>query len=133
MTDRIPLARLAKSIALATYSGWMACCCGNQTNLQARLFNQGKKIQPGDMVVEISTIWVGLPGPRNNNNPNHYLDSVGVLTKITREPMFTPEEWDENTEGEPIPTESVYYLNTLDGREFRWTNCEFIRVPNELD
>ena len=41
--------------------------------------------------------------------------------------MFA-EKWDEECEGEPAPTERIWYIESLDGKLHRWTNADFIRV-----
>lgn len=63
------------------------------------------------------------------------LDCIGVLERNLREPRFSQEEWNENGDGpeRPIPDEEVWYIRTLDGREVRWTNALFIRVPDSAD
>jgi hypothetical protein len=47
---------------------------------------------------------------------------------------MTPEKWNEGVEDkadwETPSNECVYYLRTLDGREFRWTNSKLILVPD---
>lgn len=60
------------------------------------------------------------------------LDCIGVLERMEREPICTPEQWaaDGEDQNEPIPTEMAWHIRTLDGREVRWTNALFILVPD---
>jgi hypothetical protein len=74
--------------------------------------------RPGDLVAEVSTLY------RDNA-----IDAVGRLTRVQQDPVDYGEgadPWDEAAEGRPHPTETVYYIRTLDGREMRWTNAKFV-------
>ena len=95
-----------------------AVLCGQPNAVQARLLERMQLLRTGDLVVEKSTMGM----------PSRDLDAVGHLEKIEREPIDM--EWDENEDG-PKPTESVVYINTLDGRRYRWTNASFLSVPVE--
>jgi len=57
------------------------------------------------------------------------INKVGWLQRIAHEPRFSNDEWKEMAEGRPCPTERAYYIRTLDGREFRWTNAQMIALP----
>lgn len=67
------------------------------------------------------------------------LDCIGVLERMEHEPFCTEEHWRDPVNGhgalisEPVPTEKVWYIRTLDGREVRWTNALFVRVPDSPD
>lgn len=67
------------------------------------------------------------------------LDCIGVLERLEREPICTEEDWRDPVIGhgaypnEPVPTEQVWYIRTLDGREVRWTNALFVLVPDSAD
>jgi hypothetical protein len=67
----------------------------------------------GEMACEHSTVY-------RPTTPNKF--AVGTLHRITQEPF--PGEWGED---EP-PLERVWYIVGLDGKEYRWTNAEFLRV-----
>lgn len=70
---------------------------------------------------------------------NNILDCIGVLDRTLREPICSEEHWRDPVNGhgaypeEPVPTEQVWYIRTLDGREVRWTNALFVRVPDGPD
>lgn len=74
--------------------------------------------QPGDLVFES-----GAAHRAHRLDPGRALLAVGTLVRIAREPY--PGDWGD----EPAPLERVYYILGLDGREHRWTNAEFLRVP----
>jgi hypothetical protein len=79
----------------------------------------------GDWVIETSTIYM----------KGHNLNGLGVLAEIANEPVdFNDPDfvWDEVEEGRPHPKERVYYINTLDGRRFRWTNASVIAILTEI-
>lgn len=67
------------------------------------------------------------------------LDCVGVLERMEREPICAEEQWRDPVNGygayphDPVPTEQVWYIRTLDGREVRWTNALFVLVPDSAD
>lgn len=79
-------------------------------------------VELGDLVVEQST----------RRSPEDDLNAVGWLEETAWEKVdFGDPEfvWDEDAEGEPHPTEQIFYIRTLDGRRFRWSNARFIAVP----
>lgn len=79
----------------------------------------------GDWVIETSTIYM------NGRSP---LDAVGILEEAGREPVVWSDPdfvWDEEEQGVPHPTEQVWYIRTLDGRRFRWTNASIIAILSE--
>jgi hypothetical protein len=75
-----------------------------------------KDPKPGDHVWESSTAYM----------PSRDWHAVGKLLRIVQEPVAM--EWNEQEDG-PHPQERVWYIELLDGRESRWTNCEFLKVP----
>lgn len=100
--------------------------CGSLDRRIRRMQNP----QVGDIVVETSTsgFW-RLPG---RQAPFEYIqaeNAVGVLEKVTREFYDKDEDWDEEREGMPRPTQKVWYLKLLDdGRIFRWTNADCVTI-----
>lgn len=86
-----------------------------------------RKLSPGDMVMEASTVW---------NNANDDI-RFGELLRVGEEFFHSDEEWETvkgEYEGAPRPTERVFRIRLLkDGTEMRWTNCDFIRVPKQMD
>jgi len=83
--------------------------------------------------MEVST-W-GMRKSAEHPHIGDPLNCVGMLERVTHEPVFTQEEWNDGGDGPdaPIPTETVYHLRTLDGRQFSWRNARMIRVPDTAD
>ncbi|MGB1214951.1 MAG: hypothetical protein ACPG4X_16405 [Pikeienuella sp.] len=109
----------ARSIRILGNHAWLATLCSNQTPNQKALFEAMQSPNIGDIVFESSTIY------RRSLD----LDAVGILLKDCHEPAHT--DWDEIEEGGPCPSERVFYVQTLDGREKRWTNASFHCVPDQ--
>lgn len=80
-------------------------------------FNRFKNPKPGDWVWESSTAYW----------EDRAWNAVGKLLRVEQEPIAM--EWDEDKDG-PRPTERVWYIELLDGRESRWVNAEFLKVPD---
>lgn len=116
--------KLACHIAVSAIVAYDNALAGNAPN-QRRAMERLSSPWFGDLVVEITTFF-------RTDRPK--LDAVGWLLRKTQEkidfgdPGFV---WDEAAEGRPHPTEEVVYIETLDGREFRWTNAKFIAIPGE--
>ena len=90
-------------------------------------------LKPGDLVVEISTVHLGKMRGDDRQWEDRDVRGIGYLLRIAQEPVCTSEEWNEgNEEPEPVPTLTATYLRLLDGREMRWTNAAFVRVPDLL-
>lgn len=113
-SGQIELAKVAEALAHAIHAAYSMSLNG---------YGIGEKYRPtlearvGDFVVEQTTFYRGV------TRAVHYLDSVGVLERITHEPVEG--DWDD----EPPPTERVWYIRTLDGRSYRWVNARFIGCP----
>ena len=110
------MAKIIRGFADKAYG---AVLVGNPAPVTKALYERMKDAQIGDLVVEISTLHASQVA----------VDAVGILESAVYEPAF--DDWDEDKEGEPCPKETAWYLRTLDGREFRWTNARFIAVPWE--
>ncbi len=121
----LDLEKLARQIATAMYNASSSVLVGNAPQCVHDLSARFRDIQPGDLVVERTTcLMAGRPA----------LDAVGYFLRSAEEPfnISYPEfEWDEKVEGKPMPKETVYYIRTLDGREFRWHNADFMSAPTE--
>lgn len=92
--------------------------------------------KPGDLVVEISTIYNQGARGRDGMEPRG-LCGIGRLVRKCSEPFCSMQEWIDvhgGEEAEPIPEEHVWYilLEFDDGREYRWTNAVFIKVPEGI-
>lgn len=117
--------QLAREIRALAYNAYGATMVGSPALSSKRFYEATKALAVGDLVVEITTIW----------RPERDSDAVGYLREIAFEPVdYGPdaEPWDEAEEGRPHPTEKVYYINTLDGRQYRWVNASFIAAPTKL-
>jgi hypothetical protein len=115
---------VARLMEVTAYNLYSACLVGNPAPFVARLYEQMKSPQSGDVVLEVSTIYdESRTGTR-----------LGRLVRVAAEPVFTATEWAEGggRPDEPIPTERVWYIALDGGREFRWTNATFIRVPETI-
>lgn len=75
---------------------------------------------PGDLVFETGTAHRVYRG-----DPGRALLAVGTLIRTAWEPF--PGDWSDEPK---VPLERIYYIRGLDGREHRWTNAQFQRVPN---
>lgn len=90
-------------------------------------------LKPGDLVVEISTVNLGKMRGDDRQWEDRDVRGIGYLLRIVEEPFWTAAEWAEQDGGtEPIPTHPVTYLRLFDGREMRWENATFVRVPDLL-
>ena len=119
MTDDL-LKASASAIRSSAYAAHSMSLSGAFPNA-TKLYDWMKKMSPGDLVFEISTVWY----------PDRDINAVGILEKIGREPVSELEpgfEWNEEEDG-PEPTWECFYIQTLDGRPYRWHNASFLRVP----
>ena len=133
---RVQLQQAARLAAYSAYAAYMATLrgdvpAGSHQNFQPEV---------GVPVVEISTIgmWDNLVHYKLDESREHLrdvLNCIGTLERIANEPLYTPEQWVEmgESENDPISSQKAWYIRTLDGREFRWENALFIRVPNARD
>lgn len=110
----VHLETAARLIRLAAHSAYLLAL-GHRIS---GCYEKFKNPQPGDFVWESSSAYM-------RDRDWH---AVGKLLRTAREPI--PMEWDVAVNG-PRPTEFVWYIELLDGRESRWTNAEFLKVPAE--
>lgn len=122
-----PREELARLIAMAGYAAWCATLIGNAPPSTKALYDRMRAPQPGDLVVETSTLH------RTPWDPG----AVGRLLRTAMEPRWTRERWiaDGGDADEPIRTEQIWYVApfvpTQDGRdEVRWWNASFIAIPD---
>lgn len=119
------LATIASAMRIAAYNAYVCTLIGNPPGIVVKAGERIKTPRVGDWVIETSTVWMSRP----------HLDGIGILEAIEMEPVVYSDPdfvWDEATEGRPHPTERVYYLRTMDGRRFRWTNASMVGVLTEL-
>lgn len=93
------------------------------TNFKAPAYNAMRSPDVGDWVMENTT------GHLKNQN----IKRIGRLEKIVLEERFYSDEAKKEflDHGEEIPKEKCYYIRLIDGTEFKWTNCSFIKIPTE--
>lgn len=108
---------LLRLLGISAYIAWRNTCCGNPSPLQERYWHRMNNPIPGDLVVETTTLTRGHP-------PN----GIGRLLSVAPEPY---PDWDDEDEEEPIPTRDIWTIETLDGRQVRWENCHFIKIPED--
>lgn len=109
-------AALDETLGIVCRVGYMAyrnSCVGNPAPAVKEFFDRSIAIEPGDIVLEISSIhasWhTGAAGK-----------SLGRLLQITMEPCF---------ETEDSPTEHVWHIESLiDKSVTRWRNADFIAI-----
>lgn len=121
------LEAIATAFRRCAYNAYLNTLVGSAPPRVIEALERMKNPRVGDWVIETTTVWMGTRSD---------LDGIGILEEIAREPfVFSGDPdfvWDEEVEGAPHPTETVYYLRTMDGRRFRWTNASIVAVPTEL-
>ena len=110
MTDQPSAIQLAKSIRLFGLNAFSASMSvrGAEKKLNERMWEP--KI--GDLVFEMTTA-------NRCKDDNEHLNAVGYLLSKG-----------EETDGDGN-TDDVHVILTLDGREMRWTNAQFLALPHE--
>lgn len=116
------LFNIACTNAYRAYTQSIGCATLNQ-----RLaFDKIKNPQPGDTVMEYSTIH------------DRSLDPVriGILRNVSVEPCHEhdgkpiAECWNEEMDGPHECKQKYWYIELLDGTPYRWHNADFIRLFN---
>lgn len=119
------LNRILRLVAVNAYQAYMISLGGNPSGRQRKTYEWMSNINPGDVVMEISTFHSRAVDERN---------CIGVLDRIVMEEVDFPgslrEEILEQFDGE-WPKERVHYLRGYDGNEHRWHNADFIAVIEE--
>lgn len=112
-------------LKLLVASVWRAARpCGNSNHEQG-VFNRTHNPRVGDMVMECS------------NFAARPIDRIGRLISVGDEnppvKAVDPDNYDEAEWGKPYPPylEQTWRIQTIDGREFAWTNARFIVVHED--
>ena len=111
------------SLAASAYIAYTNTLCGNQSLVARAYYERATGPRPGDLVLEI-TNWKA-----------HILNRIGRLISVGMEnpppETLDPATYNEEDWGKPYPPyqEKVWRIRTLDGREFRWWNANFIVIP----
>lgn len=122
--EPVDLSVLATKIRHGIYSSYSATLVGGAAEVTRRQFQRMSSPQIGDLAAEQTTIYI---------SPD--IDAVGIIEEIAEEPVIFDDEefvWDAEVEGKPHPLERVFYIRTLDGRRFRWTNANFIAAVDSI-
>lgn len=122
----------ARLLHVLAYRLYLSTLVGSPAPNVRQLGDRMTQPVPGDLVMEISTIYHDGSNPKF---PDRTAERMGILLRDARELVCTPEEWTEQggEQGEPIPNQRVFYLALPDGREYRWHNANFIAIPQRIE
>ena len=109
------LTDLLELIASSAYIAYSHTLNGAGIPAHIRYFERMRHPEVGDLVLESTTM-----------SRASAIDRIGRLKAITLEPL---EGWDDIDE--PTPNEKVWTITTMDGREFKWRNADFIVIPED--
>lgn len=126
--DRYDLYRL---IAIGAYAAYYNSLSGTQSPAQKKYWDRANNLQPGDLVVERSTIWRWARD--GVGDKLEYYSAIGVYLRQAMEPYPKVDPDDPDEENPPL--ERVWYIQPLDQSvpECRWTNADFIYIPTSLE
>jgi len=127
--EAMDIEQIATAFRRCAYNAYSNVLIGNAPKVVRDAYERMKEPRAGDWVIETSTIG----GMRHKDGTD--LDGIGILEKAARENVVFDDPdfaWDEEVEGMPHPTEIVYYIRTMDGMLFRWTNASIIAIQSEL-
>lgn len=119
--------RLLELLAISVMFAYRNTLVGNPAPAIKRYRERMSNPEPGDLVLEV-TNW-GAPA----------VDRIGRLKSMGMEnpppEVVSEDNYDEAEWGRPYPPyqEQVWRIETLDGREFRWWNANFIVIPESLE
>lgn len=110
-------------VGVAGYTAWSNCLVGNQAPRVKAYYERTSKPQPGDLVVETSSLFLRM---RDEREPEV---CVGVLVKREVETITGDDEGDY----EYPRSEEAWYIKSLsrpdDVEPFRWVNATFVSIP----
>ena len=111
-------------LAVSAFRYYLATLEADSASRLAKESAQLQEPRPGDWVMEISTIW----DARND------FDRLGRLILVRDEvmPFSAAPGAAFNDDAEPALRERYTYIERMDGTMFRWHNCEFIRVFEDI-
>lgn len=144
LEERRLFSQLLRMVAINAYAAWTNTLVGNPAPAVKEQFERTTNPQPGDVVLETSTVWTWAK--HSDEAPRDQYPALGVLLRVVQEPIVTAEQLSKlHAEGDhyvragetldEIPKERVTYIRPLDGSvpEYRWTNASFIRVFASLE
>ncbi|HWB34526.1 MAG TPA: hypothetical protein VHA75_00725 [Rugosimonospora sp.] len=108
-----------------------ACLVGNPAPVVQRMYERITHPQPGDLVVEATTLYRADPDTR--------IKSLGILVEHREEWWTTDEQWEADkaedgtlTEDDRLTDHAWYVQYGPDPEDIcRWVNCDFIVLPIE--
>src|SRR5262245_10709188 len=120
----VPEAATLRLLAVSAFRYYLATL---EAVPESRVANESAQLQrprPGDWVMEVSTIW----------DARSDFDRIGRLILVRDEFVSYSDEsgaafYDD---AESAVRERYTYIERLDGTMFRWHNCEFIRVFEDI-
>jgi len=118
--------RLLELLAINAYVAYRNTLIGNPSTATKRYYERVSNPKPGDLVLEIT------------NRGARVIDRIGRLLSVGVEnpppEEVSEDDYDEAEWGRPWPPyqERTWRIETLDGREFRWWNANFIVIPESL-
>lgn len=115
MSEGKILTEVLDLLAVNAYVAWSNVLSGCNSNAQNHYFEQMENPENGDLVLEITSM-----------GRAESIDRIGRLISTQRVPIAG---WED--EDEPAPTEQTWTIKTLDGREFTWSNANFIVIPED--
>jgi hypothetical protein len=129
-------ANLFHLLKVAVYEAYGLSLLGQAPEKHQRAFQFFSNYEPGQLVMEVSTGWADK------------FDEMrfGYFIEKRHEFYYSDEQWEEQkrtylerdpdslplTDDDRTKEWRTYIKLLSDGREMRWTNCQFIRVPEEL-
>ena len=126
---KMDLEAIATAFRRSAYNAYRNTLIGNAPKIVTDAFDRMTAPEIGDWVIETSTVH------RMRHSPSSDLDGIGILEAVEWEKVVfgDPEfVWDEEAEGKPHPTEKIYYIRTMDGRQFRWSNASIVAILSSL-
>lgn len=105
-----------------------AMCVGNPAPIVAAMWRRHTSPEPGDWVMETSTIH-GLLHPQYDRWTEQHKDALwdGQFTRFLRTEVRTHVSEEEDDEW----SETVYVCENPDGTEYTWSNAELVVAPLE--
>lgn len=119
------VANILECLAASAYIAWVNTISGYHVPAAKFYCERMHDPQPGDLVLEV-TNWKARP-----------LDRIGRLISVGMEnpppEVVDPQTYDESEWERPYPPyqEKIWRIRTLDGREYRWWNADFIVIPED--
>lgn len=117
------ISNLGRLLVFASRAGYVASLYGSCEEGQ-KLYRYMKSPNPGDWVIESSTIG-GFRTKEHGGPVRNWMSAIGRL--IVRRDEFFPYE---NADGGFHDT--VWHIESIDGRHIEWRNCDFHALPFDL-